>query len=217
MLESKAAYKQDTSSVKPLFSGVGANYINFKANFHPVSFGKYRKVEEVWLMDKDTLMPVIASISKEKIGDFVSAKIYVNRKEVGHMDMDCPARDRDYNNFYSNLNRKTCEINHLRSLAGDKYKGIGTALVKFAIKESIKSGCEGRICLFTAWDFEYGLSKYRSKESPIPFYDKLGFVAIDPEENKKIKKILKDGRLEDLEDTAMYLSEKAALILLNKK
>ena len=51
-----------------------------KANYLP-NFGKYKKVADITLIDKDTERPVRASLRKEKTGDFISFEITTGRKD----------------------------------------------------------------------------------------------------------------------------------------
>ncbi len=84
------------------------------------------------------------------------------------------------NDFYSE-NKGAVEI----SLIFSKGKGMGSFLVKEAVKRSVEKGYEGRIIL------DAGIIN-RSIGSPIPFYYKIGFKAYDTEAQKCIEKKMRD-------------------------
>ena len=200
-------------SVNVSFDSIPAEAI--KANFCP-SFGKYRKVDDITLLDKNTGFNVKASLSKEKIGDFVSYKIFVDKKEVGFMDMNCSSLFPEGDYVLTEPNNVIPEITHLRSLAGEKYSGIGTALVNAAVKESKKRGNDG--CLFLTAEKGYGrtFSNYRSGESPIPFYYKLGFKAVDPKVDRLIEECIEKSNYNMLPDSALLLLTPEAISRKNK-
>lgn len=68
---------------------------------------------------------------------------------------------------------KYLRIHHLDASYEYGYKGVGTALIQAAIKESKKLGLDGqlRVTAYNDKDFMKG--------SPIPFYAKMGFVLLD--------------------------------------
>ena len=64
-----------------------------KANYLP-NFGKYKKVADITLIDKDTERPVRASLRKERTGDFISFEITTGRKDqAGFLHMDLEPED----------------------------------------------------------------------------------------------------------------------------
>ena len=156
-----------------------------RANFG-ISFGKFRKVASIKLIDKDTEKPVLADLKRDNIGkDFLIYKIYAGRKELGYMDLDCSAIFPEDNNYVvTEPDNEIPEITHLRSLAGDKYYGIGTALVNAAMEESIKRGKNGALWLRSEKGYAHALSDYRANENPLPFYYKLGFREVDSKTDK---------------------------------
>lgn len=188
---------------------------SIKANFIP-NFGKYRKVKNIKLLDKDTEKLVNASLVKESIGDYSSYKIMVGRKEAGYMDMDCASEIPE--KFYPEhryLN-EIPEVKHLRSIMGDKYYGIGTELINTAIEESIKKDKGGRLWLSAEQGYGAWYSEYRRDESPIPFYYKLGFRAIDKNYNEIIDDALKKQEYYKLPEEAILILSSQGLYDFNK-
>ena len=180
------------------------------------SFGRFRKVDDVTLLNRDTGFNVKASLCKEKIGPYVSYKIFVDGKEAGYMDMDCYSLFPEGDYVLTLPNNVIPKITHLRSLLGKKYEGIGTALVNAAVKESRKRGNEG--CLFLTAEKGYArtFSDYRSDENPIPFYYKLGFEAVNPQIDKLIKQCLSEAKYDLLPDSALLLLTPEAIAEKNK-
>ncbi len=186
-----------------------------KSKYCP-SFGKFRKVDDISLLDKDSGFNVKASLCREKIGDFVSYKIFVDKKEAGFMDMNCTSLFPEGDYVLTQPNNVIPEITHLRSLLGEKYSGIGTALVNAAVKESRKRGNDG--CLFLTAEKGYArtFSDYRSDENPIPFYYKLGFEAVNPQIDSFIKKCIAKSQYNMLPDSALLLLTPEAIAQKNK-
>ncbi len=107
-------------------------------------------------------------------------------------------------------NQKTIFINS-PLLSNKKYKGIGIELVRAAVEESLKSGCQGRVCL--------NASTINSKiGSPIPFYYKLGFKCT----NSKTQAIIENSMKNNMpipskyESATMFLPKDAIVKLLTK-
>ncbi len=186
-----------------------------KSNFC-LSFGKYKKVGEVVLVNKDTEKPVVASLRKEKIGDFISYKIFTGKEEAGYMDMDCDALFPEGDYVLTEPDNVIPEVSHLRSLLGDKYSGIGTSLINAAVKESLKAGKNGSLWLNAEKGYARGFSSYRSDENPIPFYYKLGFRAVEPGVDKFIQKCLENSDYRNLPDSALLLLTPNAIKAKNK-
>jgi len=186
-----------------------------KSNFC-LSFGKYRKVGDVVLINKDTEKPVVASLRKEKIGDFVSYKIFTGKEEAGYMDMEKEALFPEGDYVLTEPDNVIPKVSHLRSLLGDKYSGIGTSLINAAVKESLNSGKNGSLWLNAEKGYARGFSQYRSDENPIPFYYKLGFRAVEPGVDKFIKKCLENSDYRNLPDSALLLLTPDAIKAKNK-
>ena len=77
----------------------------------------------------------------------------------------------------------------LRTLKGEQYAGIGSALLSVAVDESKKYGRKGALWLVAEEGYARTYSAYRRNESPIPFYYKLGFKTLD----KEVHQIIKEG------------------------
>ncbi len=206
------------SSVRKLFvQRVTPSSENIKANFCP-AFGKYKKAGNVMLIDKEDGTLKSATLKREKYGkDFISYKLFVNGEEAGYMDMNCSSVFPEDDNFVlTEPDNVIPEIEHIRSLAGNKYAGIGSALVNAAINESISRGKNGCLWLRTEKGYAWSLSEYRANENPIPFYYKLGFKAPDVNIDKLISRCLEKSDYKHLPDSALLLLTSEAVKQKNK-
>lgn len=177
-----------------------------KANYIP-NFGKYRKVANITLTNKDTEMPVLASLRKEQTGDFISFQISTKRnKEDGflHMNLD-PISTRGEFKPKNRNGESIPEVTHLKSINGETYKGIGTCLINAAINESLKAGKNGELFLKAETGYGSFYSDYRKDESPIPFYYKMGFRAVDPNVHSLIKECIKKAEYDKLPPSALLI------------
>lgn len=92
-----------------------------------------------------------------------------------------------------------------------QYKQVGTQLIKEAVNESYKKGCEGRVCLnATTITPELG--------SPVPFYFKLGFESVDKNKQNRIEEAMCSGKKipKDCESTTMFLPATKIAEILNE-
>lgn len=199
---SNNAQKQSQSADKTTYATLPASA--YKANFIP-SFGKYRKVKDVFLMNKDTEMNTRASLMKDTVGDTVYYKIMVGREEAGYLDMDCDAIFPEDDFLCEEPDNNIPKVNHLRSLIGDRFSGIGTELINAAVNESIVRGKGGCLWLKAEKGFARGLSNYRKDENPIPFYYKLGFKSLDPELDSEIKDNIASKNYNALPDQTLLI------------
>lgn len=185
------------------------SFENIKANFSP-AFNGYRKVGRAVIIDRETNNPVYADIRKEKIGDYISLKLMAGREEAGFLDMCCKSVFPEKNNVLTLPSNTFPEIQHIRSIMGDKYSGIGTALVKTALQESWNNDGYGNIWLKTEKGYARTYSPYRSNENPIPFYYKLGFESPNKDTNDYIKTCLAKKQYSKLPaSTVLILTDKA--------
>ncbi len=153
---------------------------NIKANFLP-SFGKFKKVGEVVITDRKTNNPVKATLKRETYGDSdYSYQLFADNELVGFMDLQCESLFPEDRFVITEPDDIFPEVKHLRTIRGDKYAGIGSSLINVAIDESKRRGKNGALWLTAEKGYAYSLSEYRNNESPIPFYYKLGFRAVDP-------------------------------------
>ena len=175
-----------------------------KANYLP-NFGKYKKVADITLIDKDTERPVRASLRKERTGDFISFEITTGRKDQAgflHMDLE----PEDIYQIPQNKNGETIpEVTHLCSIKGDKYKGIGTTLIRAAINESLKENKNGALFLHAETGYGKGYTNHRKDESPIPFYYKMGFKAFYEMIDSLIQDCLNKADYENLPPSALLI------------
>ena len=168
-----------------------------------VSFTKFKKVGTAALIDKQTGEEVTAIVKKDDFyNQSIFYELYIGRKRIGFMDMETfsPPPKMYNDDPYQTYS----EIRHIRSLDGDKYKGIGTTLINLAINESEKNGNKGAIWLLSEKGYQWAASKYRRQENPIPFYYKLGFRApsdIDKENENLIKK----RQFDDIKDKQILI------------
>ncbi len=133
---------------------------------------------------------------KDSNGVEKQALIISTNKNTKYMELDgqilgvmsysftkAPIKGDNYPNSYKN--KPYLFINSIYS--NKQYKNVGTELVKDAVWESKKQGCEGRVCLNT--------STTRPKlGSPVPFYHKLGFEASSKEAQQKIEMALSSNK-----------------------
>lgn len=190
---------------------------NFKANFLP-SFGRFRKISEVVLTDRETNNPVLAEIKRDKYGnDLFSYKIFVKGQEAGFMDLNCESLYPEGDFVVPEADNVFPEIKHLRSLMGDKYSGIGTALVNEAINESIKRHKNGSLWLTSEQGYANSFSKYRQNENPIPFYYKLGFKTLNPKQDKYIRDCLESSKYNMLPSSEVLILTSDAVKNRNEK
>ena len=138
--------------------------------------------------------------------------IYIKRgkEDLGGLTYsisDAYIKGENYPEYYKN--KKYLFINSIYS--NQKYKGIGSELVKQAVKESQKRGYEGRTCLNTS-------TTKPEKGSPIPFYYKLGFECTNKEKDKLIKEAIKHGKKipPSCEAVTLFLPQKAINNLLER-
>ncbi len=174
-----------------------------KANFLP-SFGRYKKVGDVELVDRKTGNNVKAALKREKIGDYVMYKIFKGKEEEGFLDLtNVLFPEGDY--VIAEPDNNIPKILHLCSLKGDKYSGIGTALVSAAVDESIKMGKGGCLWAVTEKGYAKGLTDYRKNENPIPFYYKLGFKTVSPKLDEDIKRCIETKKYNQLPYSSVIL------------
>lgn len=177
---------------------------NVKANFLP-SFQGYKKVGTAHIYDRQTGDTVAADIKKDKIGDFISIKMNIGKEEIGFIDIDCAAVFPEEKYVLAEPTNTIPRVLHLRSIAGDKYAGIGTNLIKTAIQESYNNGGYGNLWLRTEKGYERYLSPYRSDENPIPFYYKVGFESPDKNSDSYIKACIQKKQYHKLPNSELLL------------
>lgn len=175
-------------------SNINVSSENYKANFLP-SFGKFRKISDVMLKDRNSGKYVSAELKRDRYGsDYFSYKIFVKGNEAGYMDLNCESLYPEDQYVVPEADNIFPEIRHLRSLLGDKYEGIGTTLVNAAIEESKARGKNGSLWLTTETGYASSFSDYRKNENPIPFYYKLGFKSLDPQQDNYIRQCLEKSQ-----------------------
>ena len=176
-----------------------------KANFAP-SFGKYRKIKDVELTDRNTGENINAIMKRDRISDsFDFFSIYVKGKQAGFMEIgyDEPVPEGD---FVLTENDNTIpEVKRIYSILGDDYKGIGTELIKQAVEESRARGKNGSLWLTAETGFASGLTKHRRNESPIPFYYGMGFESPENKTDTYIKKCISNSRYNKLPKSALLV------------
>ena len=203
--ESSYSPKKDIKSTEkkaPLYA--------LQANFMP-AFGRFRKVKNVVLMNRDTLMPQRAEIVRDRAGDFLFYKLMINRKEAGYMNMDCDSVFPEDDYVLTEPDNHIPKILEIRSLMGETYSGIGTELIKEAVEESRRRGKGGALWLHSVKGYGRTESEYRKNENPIPFYYKMGFIAPDKKVDKRIRENIKNNKFKALPNSAiMLLTSEAA-------
>ena len=206
----------ETDLKKPVNNALPLNKIPFeclRANFEP-SFGKMHKVGETTVFDRKTGQPVKTNISKDSFfNEYLLYNLYAKRKLAGFIRIDKHSDIPE--DAYLLTNEKPPfktfpEITHLRTIEGEKYSKIGSAMINIAINESIKAGTQGALWLKTDKGYEKDASPYRSGENPIPFYYKMGFRAIGYED-QKIQEAIAKGDYDSLPNsTWLVMTPEAA-------
>ena len=185
---------------------INSNYSpeNIRANYAP-SFQRYKKVGKAIINERANDNDIYADIKKEKIGDYISMQLNVGRNLAGFIDIDFDSAVPIKDNLLSLSTNCIPEILHLRSILGDKYSGIGTVLIKAAVRESYENGGMGNLWLVSEKCYEKGLSKYRSNENPIPFYYKTGFKSPDKNTDTYIQNCLKAKNYDKLPKSTLLI------------
>lgn len=201
---------QKTSSNNVAVSLPVKNYSaeNIKANFLP-SFGAFRKAGSTAVLDKVSGQYVPAEIRKEKLGDYTTFIINVDRQKAGYLEMKANSVVPEKDFILTTSTNYFPKITHLRTIMGERYSGIGTALIKAAIQESYNTGNEGNLWLYAEKGYQRTLSPYRADENPIPFYYKLGFESPNPQKDAEIRENIEKGRIDRL--------PKIELLVLNEE
>ena len=165
---------------------------------------------ELSLRKSDKKVP--AYISRDEHDDLVSFGIYVkNEGELGGIIIQSPEQSRnvcfDSSDFLREFAKKSMYVDYLYSdndgYGLSRYKGIGTELIKSAVRESIRNGYKGRLILSAANGYA----------SPVPFYYKCGFRFEDEDANKSMEEFLRSKSKNlpsSLSHGIMYLSEEKA-------
>ena len=165
---------------------------------------------ELSLRKSDKKVP--AYISRDEHDDLVSFGIYVkNEGELGGIIIQSPEQSRnvcfDSSDFLREFAKKSMYVDYLYSdndgYGLSRYKGIGTELIKSAVRESIRNGYKGRLIL----------SATNGYASPVPFYYKCGFRFEDEDANKSMEEFLRSKSKNlpsSLSHGIMYLSEEKA-------
>lgn len=200
--QSKDKALNKNTKIQNNYSPYSAEHI--KANFLP-SFDGLKKVGTTAVQDRITGQYVPAEIKKEKIGDYTTFVISVNKRKAGYLEMkaNCVVPETDF--MLTTETNCFPRITHLRSLMGERYAGIGTALIKTAIQESYNTGNCGNLWLYAERGYARTLSPYRADENPIPFYYKVGFESPIEEKNKEFKKHIDKGAYKKLPDIALLV------------
>lgn len=180
---------------------------NVKANFMP-SFGLGRKVGKVGIIDNETGLLVQADIKKTKVGSYVTFDVGLGRKKLGYLTMNLDTIYPVPEHVLTFPTDNIPKVTNLRTIEGNKYSGIGTALIQTAVKESVKNKSYGNLWLSSEKGYEKYLSSYRSDENPIPFYYKMGFRSPDREIDEHIQRCLENHNYYDLpEITTLILCQ----------
>ncbi len=177
---------------------------NIKANFMP-SFGFSKKVGKANIIERNTGRVVEADVRRDVMGPFVTYNLNLGRKELGFLVMD---RDTIYPEPQHVITFPTDNIPkvlNLRTIEGEKYSGIGTALIKSAVNESFNNNSYGTLWLTAEKGYEKNRSPYRSDENPIPFYYKIGFKSPDRSQDAYIRECLEKKEYGKLPNIAVLI------------
>lgn len=177
---------------------------NVKANFLP-SFGSARKVGKVVIYDRETGEAVKADVKRDTVGSYVTFNVNMGRKELGFLTMNCDSIYPVAQHVLTLPTDNIPKVVNLRTIEGEKYAGIGSALIKTAIQESYNNKSYGNLWLHAEKGYERHLSPYRSNENPIPFYYKMGFKSPDEKLDLYIKICIKTNQIHKLPEMATLL------------
>ncbi|MBQ3642794.1 hypothetical protein II906_12855 [bacterium] len=169
---------------------------NIKAYYSP-SFGNYRKIRDAYVENRTNKILYLTKISREKSRNTERYIITRNNKELGFMNFVIRSNCKPESFWYRFL-QDLPKIQGLRTIEGNDFRGIGTQLVKCAVDRSKELGYEGELILSAEQGYAMKESPYRSDENPIPFYYKLGFQCIDNLDDRKCRKLISEGRIEEL-------------------
>ncbi len=201
--QKKPLVHNGSKTVSLTSANIMPSYKSVKAKFLPVSFGAFKKIGTVEITDRKTNKLVTVDLKSEDFGDYTMFKLFSKGQELGFIDIISSCSKNSSNNSES-LAKNSTTIVHLRSYKGNEYSGIGTALMKAAINKAIKNNCADEISLYAETGYQYAFSPYRSNESPIPFYYKLGFEATDLKTDEKIRNLIARERY-DLLPSMVFL------------
>lgn len=178
---------------------------NVKACFLP-SFKAYQPVKEVFVYDRETNLPKNAVIWRDDIGDYTSLALYIDGEQ------GCAG----YLHFKNEENH--CSIRHLRTLdAGEKYSGIGTALVGGAIDESFLCQKHGCLWVISHKGYAKELSDYQKDTNPLPFYLKRGFVSLENSFQNELLSMVEQGKTEEYPDRVLLVLTPAEAVKFREK
>lgn len=192
-----------SNAIKNDFSTYSAQ--NVKACYLP-SFKAYQPAKEVFVYDRETNMKKNAVIWRDDIGDYTSLALYIDDEQ------GCAG----YLHFKND--EKHCSIRHLRTLdLGEKYYGIGTALIGGAIDESFL--CQKHGCVWVISQKGYGkeLSDYQKDTNPLPFYLKRGFVSLENSFQDELLSMVEQGKTEEYPDKVFLVLTPAEAIKFREK
>ncbi len=175
--------------------------VNIRPDF---GIERCRKIKTVYLIDKANGDIIYADLLKHQ--KFPKYEVRVRGKLAGYMNISDNGYLPECDNVPENLkNEGLPKITGLRSILGDKYSGIGSALINEAIEHSKKINKNGAIWLLASSGYDNYASKYRSNDNPVPFYKKCGFICIKKETEKKVNLALKNKQPYLLPETVNML------------
>jgi len=115
-----------------------------------------------------------------------------------------PINDLDYYR-YGDV-KSALELLYISNMQQERFKNVGTELIKQIVKESYRLNLDGHVVLYA--------KKVKSKE-PVPFYYKLGFRSNDYT-NRLIEDRMRRGILEFRGSTPMYLPDETRIKYLKE-
>ena len=151
-----------------------------------------RKIKTVNLIDKTNGDIIYADLLKHK--NYPKYEVRVKGKLAGYMNMSDNGYLPECDNIPENLKEVGIpKITGLRTILGDKYSGIGSALINEAIEHSKKIKKKGAIWLMASDGYDNYASQYMANVNPVPFYKKCGFICIKKDTEKKVNLALKNN------------------------
>ena len=151
---------------------------------------KCRKIKTVYLIDKTNGDIIYADLLKHK--NYPKYEVRVKGELAGYMHISDNGYLPECDNAPENLKDVGIhKITGLRTIMGNKYSGIGSALINEAIEHSKKIKRKGAIWLMASDGYDNYASRYMANVNPVPFYKKCGFTCIQKKTEEKVNLALK--------------------------
>ncbi len=195
------------SAQKKEYSNISAE--NIKANFVP-SFGRYWRMNDVPIIDQDNGKTISAQIlrQRKRWGNIYNYVLAVNNDYEGFMNIDSKAIFPEFDDLLlTDFDNNIPQITYMFTKYGnkDKYKGIGSNLIRQAIFLSQSLGKNGSLWLNSQILYDSSIPSYKKILNPLPFYYKVGFRSPFEDIDNSIKTIMEEEDYTKLPDEALLI------------